>query len=160
MTKANLLRGQVEEAVRRKLTKRFGQPFHSQKVSLHAKSDGSIATYEVDAVSDDKRIIAAIYSGERRMKGSLLNKLWKDAYFLLLIENVESGIAVEKRLLVFADRQTADRFREKAEGKYDPNIVEIVDVRLPPRLDRERRKLLWNEFPVSAKRLNNKPDDL
>lgn len=119
-----------------------------------------MATYEVDAVSDDKKIIAAIYSGERRMKGSLLNKLWKDVYFLLLIENIEKGINVEKRLLVFADGETADRFREKAEGKYHPDVIEIVDVKLPPRLDRERKRFLWNEYPVSAKRLNNKPDDL
>lgn len=142
MAKTDVLRGRIEEGVRKELAKRFGRHFLSEKVPLRTKSNGTIATYEVDAVSEDNKIIAAIYAGSRSVKGTLLNKLWKDAYFLLQIQSVERGVLVERRLLVFADKNTADSFRNMADGKYDPRILEIVDVRLHPSLERERKRAL------------------
>ncbi len=144
MAKTDVLKGRIEEGVRKELAKRYGQQFLSEKVPLRTKSNGTgtMATYEVDAVSEDNKIIAAIYAGSRSVKGTLPNKLWKDAYFLLQIKSVERGVLVERRLLVFADKNTADSFRNMADGKYDPGILEIVDVRLHPSLERERKRAL------------------
>jgi hypothetical protein len=142
MVKTGVLKGPVEKAVREALAKEYGQAFGSERVPLGTKSNGSMATYEVDAISEDKKIIAAIYAGKRQMRGSTLNKLWKDVYFLTYIESLEAGTKVETRLLVFADEDSAESFRRRADGKYDPAVIRIVDVQLPSDVEEMRKEAL------------------
>jgi hypothetical protein len=128
MADTRLLTNQVEEYVRTELARQFGRRFEKKALVLSQRSDGSDATHEFDAVSEDGRIVAAIKSSSGKTSGGRLPSgkiaaAYKDLYFLSLAR-------AERRFLVLTDPEFHAIFIGNCDGKLAAGI-EVLLIPLP-----------------------------
>jgi len=106
------------------LPKMFGQPFHRDRVSL--RSGG---VFDFDAVSPDRKVIAAISTSSASTSGGKLavgklQKIRSDMLFLLLAN-------AERRLVVLTERDMYELCLKEREGGRVPEEIEFAHAELP-----------------------------
>lgn len=116
---------EVEDWVRREwMPRKFGQRFFRERIKL---SPGGVCDF--DAVSEDRRIIAAIStSGAVTARGkSAVGKMLKirsDMYFLLLVD-------ADRRIVILTEKDMHDRCGREAAGGRVPPSIEFVHAEIP-----------------------------
>jgi hypothetical protein len=133
MADTRLLKSKIEPFVRDWLAQKFGQPFHSEFLTLSGVKDGS-GHHEFDAVSEDKKIVCSIKtaswktSGGKRGAGKIQGA-YAELYFL---DHVEA----EQKYLVLTDPEFFENLTRDAQGKLSPKI-DFLHCSLPEELERE-----------------------
>lgn len=128
------LRYLIEPYVRSELEKIYlGNIFTEKRLPLHKKKDGTYAYHNFDAVSDDNSIIASIKSHSWLTSGGNLpsgkiGQIYQSIYYLSLV-------TAEKKLMIFTDLETYERFSEFSNGKLGDGI-EIKYIKLSEELQR------------------------
>ena len=120
---------EVEDWVRREwMPHKLGQQFSRERVRL---SSGGVCDF--DAVSSDRRIVAAISTsgavtaGGKHAVGKLL-KIRSDMFFLLLAE-------AERRIVVLTEKDMYERCIKEVQGGRVPSSIEFVRAEIPLELE-------------------------
>ena len=107
---------------------KLGQQFSRERVRL---SSGGVCDF--DAVSSDRRIVAAISTsgavtaGGKYAVGKLL-KIRSDMFFLLLAE-------AERRIVVLTEKDMYERCIKEVQGGRVPSSIEFVRAEIPLELE-------------------------
>lgn len=145
-----LLRSKIEPYVPTRLAERLGKPFRSESLQLSGIKDG-LARHEVDAVSEDRKIVCGIETASwRRSSGKRGVKKIQGAsvefHFLSLVE-------ADQKYLVLTDPEFYENLKSDTRGKRAPGI-DLLHCELPEDLEREvdairtasRRELRRQDF--------------
>ena len=111
----------VEPYVRKELGKLYPEhSFAEKSLRLGRKRDGSFATHNFDAVSEDGTIVATIKSGGWQTSGGKnpsgkIGQIFQSLYFLGLVD-------AEVKLLVLTDEEAYQGFSRGTDGKLAKDV--------------------------------------
>lgn len=131
------IKSKVEPYVRTWLAAKFGQPFHSEPLTLKGVRDGP-AKHEFDAVSEDRKIVCGIKTASWTTSGGKPGAGKKHGAYaeLYFLDHLEA----DKKYLVLTDPEFYEKLRKDSRGKLPPK-VDLLFCPLPHDLKREVDKI-------------------